>query len=259
MAEGARDLKEVDADLAIAQRVSNFLRDAAPHLKEAQSFSTYLPASSQLRVLLDKLAPALVNNRTHADGAADIWQIIGLGRDEVRTGRILTWLLDPRGSHGLGTAFLSSLWRHLPEQHRPFDIATARRARRETVPLSDKVSRIDIEIEGAEFLLFIELKISAAVGKGQLQKYDKLGQDKAHLTGNRRRALMLISPENPQDLPENCFHLSWTHVATAIEAVVRERRGANNISIGLAASFAEHLRRLKGRGRKKRVGPISRA
>ena len=39
----------------------------------------------------------------------DPWQVAGLKRDEVRNSRVLSWLLNPRGSHGFGDKLLVAL------------------------------------------------------------------------------------------------------------------------------------------------------
>lgn len=32
----------------------------------------------------------------------DPWEVAGLGRDEIRNTSVLAWLLNPKGSHGMG-------------------------------------------------------------------------------------------------------------------------------------------------------------
>jgi hypothetical protein len=98
-----------------------------------------------------------------AAGDLSVFQTLGFARDETRHSRILSWLLDPRGTHyqraGLFGVLLGML--NLPQRwgHLNYHVETER---------SGDESRIDIRLysEG-EFLVDIEVKVDSAEGHDQ--------------------------------------------------------------------------------------------
>ena len=87
--------------------------------------------------------------------AVNVWQTAGLKNDEVRHSKVLKWFLDCRGDHGQGNAILLHLLKELPllEKYQPKRYFTTE----ECCPLGNQESRVDIEIDADEFLLFILL------------------------------------------------------------------------------------------------------
>ena len=127
----------------------------------------------------------------------NIWKVAEIKFDEVRVSAILAWILNPQGSHGQGTVFLEKLAPLLNDKTTHKNKITTRmlasggRAYVETLPLGDHESRVDIEIEGKEFLLFIEVKIYASEQPDQLERYFKIAKAKA---GNRSYRVVFLTP-----------------------------------------------------------------
>lgn len=144
----------------------------------------------------------------HRSGAAvSVWEVAGLGTDEVRGCSVLAWLLDRYGSHGQGDAFLRCFLDCVskgtadgdyPQMPTAADIGNGYRTRVESrydalscdQPESQS-SRVDIEIDGPGMLLFIEAKIYAGETNNQLERY--LGILRA-VAGPRNRALVFVTP-----------------------------------------------------------------
>ncbi|PYE96605.1 PD-(D/E)XK nuclease superfamily protein [Rhizobium sp. PP-F2F-G38] len=224
-------------------RVSVFLAWARPELHPITQPPDVKLVAADVERLIGLLRGPLEKTTMDSGYARDLWRIVGLGRNEVQTARVLTWLLDPRGSHGFASAFLESFWKQIPIGTRPFEMTTARRVTRETVPLGDFRNRVDIEIEADGFVVFVEAKIDAVEGERQLLRYQALAMEKAKLKGCDKFAVVLVAPFVPAELPPHCYTLNWRNVSKAIEEVVRSGANKGRPATALAASFADHVRR----------------
>lgn len=229
-------------DRPLHVRLDELLQQVKPFLLEAPTTQIGLPSEAKLQALLSDLGRHISSSRTIGD-AGDIWSVIGLERNEVRTARVLTWLLDPRGSHGALAAYFESLWRHIPDQLRPFELGTVLRATRETVPIGDGENRVDIEVEGDDFIVFIEVKIDAADRPDQLSRYASVAKTKASVRGKPNFAVLFLTPGRLPCLPEHCVHITWLDVARAIKQAKKANTAAN-VGAHLALSFADHIRSL---------------
>lgn len=225
----------------LTERLAHFLRLQKP-LLAPPSLPQAALGHERLGNLIAELSPHLAL-RAAAGDAADIWSVIGLKRNEVNTARILTWLLDPSGSHGYQDAILSALWQQIPSALQPFELGTAKRTRRETVPLGDTQNRVDIEIEGDDFLLVIEVKIDAGDQPDQVSRYLHAAKTKAGARNlSRYGVLYLTCARNASDL-KGCVPVTWLDVARAIETAASSRP-LTSAGIQLGLSFANHIRAL---------------
>ncbi len=182
---------------------------------------------------------------------ANAWRSVGVGHDELRNTAVLRWLLDCLGDHGQGPDLLVALLEHLAL---PSLAALARqapyRARVEQRLSEAGDSRVDIAIEGADFMVLIEAKVGAAEGDDQLERYHRYLQG---IPGKRLRELIFLTPEgrparNPA-LQANVRPLSWAALADVIDSHVYRHSGLAGQPAGLLLNhFAEHVR---GLGRKK--------
>lgn len=128
--------------------------------------------------------------------ASNVWEISGLKRDEVRISSVLAWFLNYHGEHGQEGALLSGLLNAInkkPENFPSPEVVSASPywVNVESCPSGDKSSRVDIEIEGDRFLLFIEVKIDAAETNDQLDRYLEIGEIKS---GNRPWGVVFLTP-----------------------------------------------------------------
>lgn len=147
-------------------------------------------------------------------------ELAGIGHDELRNCSLLAWLLDCSGSHGQGAAFLRRFIDCIREMDCPEGFPAAPEGSasyRTTLESSyDDVdsgrtrSRVDIELDGSAFLLFIEAKVQAGEGERQLARYLRIGRVRA---GNRPWGLVFITPSGRQPDEEalcgNVACISW--------------------------------------------------
>ena len=176
--------------------------------------------------------------------AVNVWQIAGLKTDEVRHSKVLKWFLDCRGDHGQGNAILLHLLKELPlmEKYQTKRYFTTE----ECCPLGNQESRVDIEIDADEFLLFIEIKINATEGKDQLQRYIDIAQAKA-----KNRDWLIVYLTRDGKLPEKyklykeqerLIGLSWKKLAEIFYDYAKDR-DVNNRSVWLLKQFADHIKK----------------
>ena len=171
----------------------------------------------------------------------NVWQTAGLKNDEVRHSKVLKWILDCRGDHGQGNTILLQLLKHLPvlQQYQPKGYFTTE----ECCPLGNQESRVDIEIDADEFLLFIEIKINAMEGRDQLQRYIDIAQSKAK---NRDWLIVYLTrdgklPEKYED-QKNLFGLSWEQLYKILSKYIKNT-DVNNRSAWLVNQFADHIKK----------------
>lgn len=226
-------------DLAV--RLAGFLRLQKPLLAPQGSPEAAL-GHEELGKLIAELSPHLALRATAGD-ATDIWSVIGLKRNEVHTARVLTWLLDPLGSHGYQDAILSALWQQIPVALQPFELGKAKKARRETVPLGDTQNRVDIEIEGDDFLLIIEVKIDAGDQPDQLTRYLHIAKTKAGARNLLRYGVLYLTRSRSVSDLKGCVPVTWLDIARAIETAASSRP-LTSVGIQLGLSFANHIRAL---------------
>lgn len=150
---------------------------------------------------------------------ANAWRSVGVGHDELRNTAVLRWLLDCLGDHGQGPDLLVALLEHLAlpslaalAQQAPY------RARVEQRLSEAGDSRVDIAIEGADFMVLIEAKVGAAEGDDQLERYHRYLQG---IPGKRLRELIFLTPEGrpARNLPSRptsgrCRGLRWRMSST---------------------------------------------
>ncbi len=186
---------------------------------------------------------------------ANAWRSAGVGQDEIRNTAVLRWLLDRFGDHGQGPDLLAALLEHLKL---PELAGLARQApyqARVEQQLSDTGdSRVDIAIEGADFMIIIEAKVGAAEGEDQLERYHRYLQK---ILGKRQRVLVFLTPDGrPARNPALRAHvqpLAWAALADVIDAHLRRHPGLAGHTAGLLLRhFAEHVRGLGRQRRKKR-------
>ncbi|HKK14163.1 MAG TPA: PD-(D/E)XK nuclease family protein [Gammaproteobacteria bacterium] len=185
----------------------------------------------------------------------DPWAVASLRRHEVRNAGVFAWLLNIRGTHGLGDKVLRQLLRQI-RATLPLGFPTVPSrscaVRTESCPDGDEKNRVDIEIEDTKFLLIIEVKIDAPEGSGQLNRYCRISHAKSH---GRPWAVAYLTPTgrasaSTLEWPEHVLRLSWKQCAFALTQALRERRadqrgvGSENADFVdfLVTKFCRHIR-----------------
>jgi hypothetical protein len=175
----------------------------------------------------------------------NVWTVAGLRRNELRNGGVLSWLLDPKGTHGLTDKVAAALFKraaHAPRwlvqrtSYLDLQVAT------EECPLGSDENRIDISILGSDFVMFIEVKIDASEGHEQLKRYVDAVEEK-RLSHGKERSLVLFLTKRKSfgNLPPAVATASWSDVELALRAVSESLPASDQRRL-LLKQFASHIR-----------------
>ena len=111
----------------------------------------------------------------------NLFSILNIERYELKHSALIANLLDPKGSHGCGDAFLRAFFEiALKERAYPFEGCTLPDSDTEyyTGPIAgDTGGRIDILVKSSRYGLIIENKIYAGDQDKQLTRYDNYGKE----------------------------------------------------------------------------------
>ena len=199
---------------------------------DAQRFSEFIAAYHEAKKPMDAAK--------QLGFAANVWQAAGLGSDEVRNSKVLKWLLDWRGDHGQGDKILRQFLQLLPENFKQLSLENYLTTA-ECCPLGDQESRVDIEIDADNFLLFIEIKINAIEGINQLQRYQQIAKAKA-----KNRPWLVVYLTKAGSLPINYqqqngfMALSWKQVGKMLKNYEKTAH-VDNRAAWLIHQFANHI------------------
>ena len=176
----------------------------------------------------------------------DPWEVAGLGRDEVRISAVLAWLINPKGSHGLGGAALQPLLKKIAE-HFPgcFPESAGRfcNVRAETNPDGVISNRVDIEIDSENFYLVVEVKIDAQEGKKQLERYGELAELQA---AGRPWAMVFLTPSGlpsrtAAQYSAKVLPISWKNLSHMIAQSVYTASQITSGAKGVQRLMAEQI------------------
>lgn len=200
-----------------------------------------------------------VYGQFYRSGAAiSVWDVAGLGGDEVRVCSVLAWLLDRHGSHGQGDGFLSVFLNGFRGENRsvlPSEQCIARGYRTSVESSYDmylegaqkqSASRVDIEISGPDILLFIEAKIYAPETDNQLERYINVLRSTASA---RSTALIFLTPTGR--LPKSDYvskqievvPLSWKKISQKFLRYINDSMCKKSLSYALIKQFCDHINR----------------
>jgi len=107
---------------------------------------------------------------------ANIFEVLNAEKFEIRHSNFLSWLLDPKGNHGLGNqvlkAFLIDL--ALDDKSGDFDVFVIKDLNFDKVQIHREWFNIDVLVQFPELVIAIENKIGSKEHGKQLTKYNEL-------------------------------------------------------------------------------------
>ena len=231
------------AEMALAQASFKKLGDFFAAFEEAKSSVAREPSAAPdvegLKLFFQNFGDKIRDFR-HSGENLNIFDVCSLGRDEIRNCRVLAWLLDENGSHGLGNAFLRGLLKQIGAKAvSPAALASGYAVRAEYCPNGDNSNRVDIVCDGRDFLLYIEVKIDSLEHGEQTARYHcKLD----NCAGRRECAVLFISRGQTPDSPA-ALSADWLDCAAALDKLAAEKKAAGATGIaGILGQYAGFIR-----------------
>lgn len=228
---------------ALFDAIAGFRRENVPARRVPETAIDTVRFSS----FLADLGSGLTASR-HDGSLLNVWTIAGLKRNEVRTSAVLGWILDCNGSHGFGSTILLALLEALRERTDSDDLKQAMLGSHYSVSaehssFGERDNRVDLAIEGANCVIFVEVKIDAPEGPDQLSRYTALAKRRALALRKPVPLVLYLNNTCPPSPPEGLIWMTWHDVARAIMAAVTGR-GERTVSGAVLKQFAAHISRL---------------
>jgi hypothetical protein len=177
--------------------------------------------------------------------SVNVWNVAGLGGDEIRVSSVFAWFLNCHADHGQGSSLLSAIINKLPNKPDQFPLSETIQSKPywvhvESCASGERRSRIDIEIEGEKFLLFIEVKVFAGETNNQLERYLQIAKTKA---GNRPWGIIYLTPRGKKASiqHEKLLPLSWNDVAEVFQRHANTNLPIQSYSRRLISQFSKHV------------------
>lgn len=206
-----------------------------------------MPKASAIAELFLALRDPLANAR-EAGQFVNPWALAGLGRHEVRNVAVLAGLWNPVMAGDAGRAFLLKFLERLPkgDANVPNAQDLNRRfvVRTEHCVTGELATRMDLTIEGHDFLIILEAKIDARLRDMQLEDYMKSLERWQCARGKKRTMLVLLAPFAPP-AGSPALVARWSDVSAAARASLPSRKN-RGITHHLIDAFARHVAQIEG-------------
>jgi hypothetical protein len=176
----------------------------------------------------------------------NVFEAAGLTSQEIRHSRFLSFLLDPKGAHGLGELFVTRLLQAAVQGRRPDEVGVTA-LDLELMDFNDlqvacEVQRIDILLLSAsnQFAVVIENKVGTGEHSNQLSRYLKAVEA---IKPGWRILPLLLSPLGVEPSDPRYFAVSYESVAAILRSLIDSRRSSMGPDVALALTHYERLLR----------------
>lgn len=197
-----------------------------------------MPEETSIQTTLNELNELIVNCPDFEKlegllGGFNIFQVLKFEHGEIRHSNVLAWIMDPTGSHGLGSTFLKKwLMRILHESSSKREMPVA--------PVDiDSWQFVDVEVrrewlhidllivmrlaDGSEFIVVIENKIRSTEGKDQLKKYREVVEKQFR----HAKKLFIFLTKDLQEPTDTVWEpASYDEVHTTLKECLQSRSNA---------------------------------
>lgn len=176
----------------------------------------------------------------------NIFDILRVSSQEIRHSNFLAWLLNPKGSHGLGSYFLKRILRDLlsypqVENLTEFDIENLNYS---NVEIRREWRNIDLLIILPEVVICIENKIYSKDHNEQLSTYKRIVE--SNFT-DREKVFVYLTPEGElpkADIPEY-ISFSYLSIVKILEGFLEVHTSTTNpVAISYIEDYVSTLKRI---------------
>ncbi len=176
----------------------------------------------------------------------NLFEAAGLTSQEIRHSRFLSFLLDPKGAHGLGETFVTRILQ-AAVQGRPPDEVGVTALDLELMDLNDlqvacEVQNIDLLLlsPANQFAVVIENKVGSGEHSNQLPRYLKSIES---MKPGWRVLPVLLSPLGVEPTDARYFAISYEKVAEILTSILESRKASLGPDVTLALHHYERLLR----------------
>lgn len=173
-------------------------------------------------------------------GLINPWSIASLGQNEIRNAAVLAglWMVEFGGETSLqfAAAYLSTA---LPDVDWSMELRKGYRVATEVCPLGEAADRVDLVIETSRYLIGIEVKIRAGLGRDQLERYTSAIKRRAELQ-KLYPLVVLLAPFSTK--LHTVLSTTWADISGAARAAAGEKVAERTFVQHMIASFGDHVR-----------------
>ena len=204
------------------------LQNGFDNINEKEKVKKNETFKREFKKLILKIQDAQENGqwrKTHFN----IFETLGIQRNETVHSNLIAWLLNPEEAHGLGDVFLRKFVKQIFKKELPlyFPVDVNRELR-------EGADQPDIIVEGNNWWLVIENKIDSPEGEKQTLRYAQRWKAKGKIGENV--FLILLSPSQLEPESNDFCSISYRTIRELLENI--QFQGDSNI---LSHHFIEHI------------------
>ena len=151
----------------------------------------------------------------------NIFEILKISKTEIRHSNFLYWLLNPRGSHGLGDVFLKRILREIFSSEKVIDIdqIEVNKLDLSEIQIRREWKNIDLLLIFDDIVICIENKIFSKEHSNQLKRYKEIVNSEFP---NKRQSFVFLTPfgipsENESDV---YVFLSYQSIVDSLDRII---------------------------------------
>lgn len=204
----------------------------ADAIEASLSTGAAIPHEAELLALLDALRK--LERDFKLGQRFNLFEALGVARQEIRHSRFLAYLMDPREPHGLGDRFLRGILLAAAEVHPQPPVNRLAMSIRDLSDASVVTERdhfdVSVQIPSLGLLFVIENKVGASESESQLKTY----RERA-LARHAEYQFMgcFLTPDGYSGEDASWGSLSYAAVATEIRAVLGQATVSPEVSVAL--------------------------
>ena len=174
----------------------------------------------------------------------NLFEILRIPRREIRHSNFLSWLLDPKGSHGLGDIFLRRFVRKIFSSDKVHELDQIEVSHLDfsNAEVWREWQYIDVLIAFDDVVVCVENKVSSGEHSNQLSRYKTIVEQGYP---NRRQAFVYLTPEGDESEEETDTYveLSWKEIVVILERIIAVN--VNSMSGPVRTYIADYIVILK--------------
>ena len=151
----------------------------------------------------------------------NLFEILRIPRNEIRHSNFLSWLLDPKGSHGLGDIFLTRFVRKIFYSDKVMEVDQIEVSNLDfsNAEVKREWQKIDVLIAFDDVVVCVENKVGSREHSNQLSRYKTIVEQEYP---NRRHAFVYLTPEGDESEEESEIYveLSWGEIVDILDRIV---------------------------------------